>query len=156
RTQTEPPGDRDGTPGERREGADRHAQSVAARGDDAADADRDPLRLTVLRGAPGDQTPVAGIPAEARNAADADEAGQPDGRLESGLRPKEIADDGRGDGRGHDRPGAGQMGGRSRAGGDTAEPWADWNGGLAGHLRVDDGLSAWVAGTRIEVGRAPW
>src|SRR5690606_8354598 len=43
RTQTEPPGDRDGTPGERREGADRHAQSVAARGDDAADADRDPL-----------------------------------------------------------------------------------------------------------------
>ncbi len=36
--------------------------------------------------------------------------------------------------------------------GASPEPWADWNGGLAGHLRVDDGISAWVAGTRIAVG----
>lgn len=81
-----------------------------------------------------------------------DEAGQPDGQLESGLRPQEIADDGRGDGRGDDRPGAGQMGGSAGACGDVAEPWADWNGGLAHHLWVDDGLSAWVAGTRIALG----
>ncbi|CAM4065507.1 hypothetical protein NOLU111490_05690 [Novosphingobium lubricantis] len=44
------------------------------------------------------------------------------------------------------------MGGRPRAGGDAAEPWADWNGGLAHHLRLDDGLSAWVAGTRVAIG----
>lgn len=40
----------------------------------------------------------------------------------------------------------------ARAGGDVAEPWADWNGGLARHLRLDDGLSAWVVGTRIALG----
>ncbi|MFC3061580.1 DNA cytosine methyltransferase [Paenirhodobacter populi] len=87
-----------------------------------------------------------------RNSADADEARQPDGRLESGLRPAEIADDGRGDGRCDDGPGAGQMGGRAGAGDDVAEPWADWNGGLAHHLWLDDGISAWVAGTRIALG----
>lgn len=119
RAQVERAGNRDGTPGERREGADRHAQPAA---------------------------PCGGNPAHP------DEAGQPDGRLESGLRPEEIADDGRGDGRGDDRPGSGQMGGRPRAGGDAAEPWADWNGGLAHHLRLDDGLSAWVADTRIAIG----
>ncbi|PKP99709.1 MAG: DNA methyltransferase [Alphaproteobacteria bacterium HGW-Alphaproteobacteria-13] len=147
RAKIEPAGDRDGTPGERRESADRHAEPAASCSDDAADADRDTLRLTVLRGAPG-----AGIPVKARDTADPDEAGQPDGRLESGLRPQEIADDGRGDGRRDDGSGAGQMGGSPRAGGDAAEPWADWNGGLAGHLRVDDGISAWVAGTRIALG----
>jgi len=31
-------------------------------------------------------------------------------------------------------------------------PWSNWNGGIAGHLRVDDGLSAWLAGTRVPVG----
>jgi DNA (cytosine-5)-methyltransferase 1 len=36
--------------------------------------------------------------------------------------------------------------------GNAPEPWSDWNGGLARHLRVDDGLSTWVAGTRIAVG----
>jgi len=44
------------------------------------------------------------------------------------------------------------MGGSAGAGEDAAEPWADWNGGLAHHLRLDDGLSAWVAGTRIALG----
>ncbi|QFQ86640.1 DNA cytosine methyltransferase [Paracoccus kondratievae] len=119
RPQVERAGDRDGTPGEWREGADRHAEPVA---------------------------PCGGNPA------DADEARQPHGRLESGLRPQEIPDDGRGDGWRDDGSRAGQMGGRAGAGGDVAEPWADWNGGLAHHLRLDDGLSAWVADMRIALG----
>lgn len=86
------------------------------------------------------------------NPADADEARQPHGRLESGLRPQEIPDDGRGDGRRDDGSRPGQMGGSAGAGGDAAQPWADWNGGLARHLRLDDGLSAWVADTRIALG----
>lgn len=44
------------------------------------------------------------------------------------------------------------MGRSESPGGDAAEPWADWNGGLAHHLRLDDGLSAWVADTRIALG----
>ncbi|MFA7604926.1 MAG: DNA cytosine methyltransferase [Novosphingobium sp.] len=119
RPETEPAGDRDRTPGEWREGADRHAEPAP---------------------------PCGGAPA------DPDEAGQPDGQLESGLRPEEIADDGRGDGWRDDGSRTRQMGGRPRAGGDAAEPWADWNGGLARHLRLDDGISAWVAGTRVAVG----
>ncbi|MFN8683131.1 DNA cytosine methyltransferase [Paracoccus sp. P2] len=90
--------------------------------------------------------------AGARDPADADEAGQPHGRLEPGLRPPEVADHGCGDGRGHDRPGAGQMGRGAGTGGDLAEPWPDWNGGIAHHLRMDDGLSAWLARTRIALG----
>lgn len=86
------------------------------------------------------------------NLADANEARQQDGCLEPGLRPPEIPDDGCGDGRSHDGSCAGQMGGSTGAGGDAAEPWADWNGGLAHHLRLDDGLSAWVADTRIALG----
>ncbi len=86
------------------------------------------------------------------NSANADEARQPHGRLESGLRPAEIADDGRGDGRCDDGSRPGQMGGSAGVGDDAAQPWADWNGGLASHLRLDDGLSAWVADTRIALG----
>lgn len=86
------------------------------------------------------------------NPADTNEARQPYGRLEPGLRAAEIADDGRGDGWRDDQSRAGQMGGSAGAGGDAAEPWADWNGGLAHHLRLDDGLSAWVADTRIALG----
>ncbi len=130
RPQVEPPGDRDWQALERREGADRHAEPVAPRGG---------------------------------NPSHADEAGQPYGRLEPGLRPAEIPDDGRGDERRHavadaDEHGEpysaehAEMGRRASLGGDAAEPWADWNGGLAHHLRLDDGLSAWVAGTRIAVG----
>jgi DNA (cytosine-5)-methyltransferase 1 len=93
-------------------------------------------------------------PAAARggNPADADETRQPDGWLESGLRPAEIADDGRGDGWRDDGSRTGQMGWSAGAGGNAAEPWADWNGGLAHHLRLDDGISAWVADTRIALG----
>ncbi|MGV2980631.1 DNA cytosine methyltransferase [Camelimonas sp. ID_303_24] len=131
RAQVERAGDRDGTPGERSEGADRHAEPVA---------------------------PCGGNPA------DSDEARQPHGRLESGLRAAEVADDGRGDKQGNDGLDADsngeptgpvihpEMGGSAGVGGDVAEPWADWNGGLAHHLRLDDGLSAWVADTRIALG----
>ncbi|WEJ77551.1 DNA cytosine methyltransferase [Paracoccus versutus] len=86
------------------------------------------------------------------NPADAHQAGQPHGWLEPGLRPPEIADHGRGDGRGDDRPGAGQMGRSAGFGGDLAEPWPDWNGGIAHHLRMDDGVSAWLARRRIALG----
>ena len=153
RAQVEREGDRDGQAGERREGADRHAEPAPARGHDAADARGVRLREQRQRigaahtfDAPHDPRDDYG------NAADADETRQPDGRLESGLRPQEIPDDGRGDGRRDDGSRAGQMGGSAGAGGDVAEPWADWNGGLAHHLRMDDGLSAWVADTRIALG----
>lgn len=45
-----------------------------------------------------------------------------------------------------------EMGGSESPCADIAEPWADWNGGLAHHLRVDDGISCWVAQSRIAVG----
>lgn len=35
---------------------------------------------------------------------------------------------------------------------DVAGPWSDWNGSIAGHLQLDDGLSAWLADTRVAVG----
>ncbi|ACI50763.1 C-5 cytosine-specific DNA methylase [Gluconacetobacter diazotrophicus PA1 5] len=95
-------------------------------------------------------------PAAARstgNATDTHEAGQPDGRLERCLRPEEVAHDGRGDGWSDDGQGTpGPLGGCTGAGGPAAEPWADWNGGPAAHLRLDDGLSAWLARTRVALG----
>lgn len=45
-----------------------------------------------------------------------------------------------------------KMGGREDLGSPPAEPWSKWNGGLTSHLRVDDGLSPWLARTRIAVG----
>ncbi|QLH16120.1 DNA cytosine methyltransferase [Paracoccus pantotrophus] len=123
RPQAERAGDRDRQASERREGADRHAEPAASCGG---------------------------------NPPHPDEARQPHGPLEPGLRPPEIAVDGRGDGQSdgwrNDGPGDGQMGRSAGAGGDAAEPWADWNGGLADHLRLDDGLSAWLARTRIALG----
>lgn len=101
---------------------------------------------------------------QAGPAADADQARQPHGWLEPGLRTAALADDGRGDepgndGRNTDRDGepacaviSRQMGRRAGAGGNAAEPWADWNGGFAHHLLLDDGLSAWVADTRLALG----
>jgi DNA (cytosine-5)-methyltransferase 1 len=127
----EPTGNRGGTPGNRGKGADRHAEPSPARRGDAADAN---------------------------------EARRQDGRMERGLRTAEIADDGRGDERRDDGLHADsdgeptgaivdpEMGGSAGAGGNAAEPWADWNGGLAHHLLLDDGLSAWVADTRIALG----
>lgn len=86
------------------------------------------------------------------NPSDPHEAGQAAGFLESSLRSTQEPDDGCGDGRGHDGQGFGQMGGGESASPTSPEPWSDWNGGLAHHLRVDDGLSGWVAQSRIAVG----
>lgn len=109
--------------------------------------------------------PVEGLSEQARGHAgspDADQAGQADGCLESSLRQAEIARPGRSDvpsdgshaNEGREPDGAinDEVGGGSSAGGDASGPWAEWNGGLAHHLRVDDGLSAWVAGARVAVG----
>jgi DNA (cytosine-5)-methyltransferase 1 len=41
-----------------------------------------------------------------------------------------------------------EMGGSAGAGAISQEPWADWNGGLAASLLLDDGLSAGVADSR--------
>ncbi|MBS1097843.1 DNA cytosine methyltransferase [Gluconobacter sphaericus] len=83
----------------------------------------------------------------------AHETGQPDGRVERCLRPPQIPDDGRGDGWSDDGQGApGSLGGSAGAGDAATEPWADWNGGPATHLRLDDGLSAWLARTRVALG----
>ncbi|OYX52715.1 MAG: DNA methyltransferase [Sphingomonas sp. 32-66-10] len=153
RAKAERTGDRDGAPGERRESADRHAEPAPSRGDDAADPGGVRLRQQQERIGAADAFDAAHDSRDHDgNPPHPDEAGQPDGRLESGLRSPEIADDGRGSGWGDDGSGAGQMGGSAGAGGDVAEPWADWNGGLAHHLWLDDGLSAWVAGTRIALG----
>jgi DNA (cytosine-5)-methyltransferase 1 len=45
-----------------------------------------------------------------------------------------------------------QVGGSESPSSYPPEPWADWNSGLAGHLRVDDGISSWLAGTRVALG----
>lgn len=100
---------------------------------------------------------------ETGNPAHPNEAGQTAGLLESSLRSPAQPVDGRSDVRGDDVPDAdgvreldgtidGEVGWGESAGGLIAEPWADWNGGLAHHLRVDDGLSAWVAESRIAIG----
>jgi DNA (cytosine-5)-methyltransferase 1 len=105
----------------------------------------------------------APVAPSAGDIADTDQAGQADGCVVTGLRQTEVADDGRGDERCDDVADANrdgeldgaidaEMGGRSSFGGDAPEPWADWNGGLAGHLRMDDGVSARVASTRVAVG----
>ena len=88
-----------------------------------------------------------------RNTPDPDQAGQADGCMVASLRQAEIADYGRGGGRGHDEPRAGQMAVRApdRRCAETGEPL--WSlADLAGRLRLDDGLPARVAGTRVAVG----
>ncbi|WP_406869900.1 MULTISPECIES: DNA cytosine methyltransferase [Rhizobium] len=45
-----------------------------------------------------------------------------------------------------------EVGGSEANSRDASEPWSGWNGGLAGHLQLDDGISPWLAGTRIAVG----
>lgn len=130
-------------------GQDADARKAERRAQVERAGDRDGQAVERCEGADRHAEPAA---PRGGNPADTDEARQPHGRLESGLRPQEIPDDGRGDGRRDDGSRAGQMGGSAGAGGDAAEPWADWNGGIAHHLRLDDGISAWVAGTRIALG----
>lgn len=89
----------------------------------------------------------------ARNTPHPDQAGQADGCMVSGLRQAEITHDGRGGGRGHDEPCAGQMAVRApdRGGLATGEPL--WSlADLAGRLRLDARIPARVAGTRVAVG----
>jgi DNA (cytosine-5)-methyltransferase 1 len=114
---------------ERREGTDRHSESASTRG---SAADTDQTRQTDGRLEPGpraEETPVDGRGHKRRDeVADTDRDGKPDGAVDA------------------------EMGGSESIGGDAAEPWPDWNGGLAHHLRLDDGLSAWVARTRVAIG----
>lgn len=89
----------------------------------------------------------------ADQAGQAGQAGQADGCMVAGLRQAEITDDGRGSRRSYDRSIAGQMGVCSSDRGHLAGQQADWSlDDLANHLRLDDGLSAWMAGTRVALG----
>lgn len=90
---------------------------------------------------------------EPRNTPNPDQAGQADGRMEPGLRQEEIADDGSGDGRSLDGQGVGQMAVRPADSGDTDGAWPLWSlDDLAARVRLDDGLPARLAGTRVAVG----
>lgn len=85
--------------------------------------------------------------------ADADQAGQADGSLVAGVRQAEIAHDGCSSGRGDDRSLAGQVGLRSPDRGAALQHRANWSlDDLARHIRLDDGLPAWLAEQRIAVG----
>lgn len=85
--------------------------------------------------------------------ADADQAGQADGSLVASLRQAEIANDGCGFGRSDDRSLAGQVGLRPSDRSAAFQHRADWSlDDLARHIRMDDGLPAWLAEQRIAVG----
>lgn len=115
--------------GARRRGADGLCTSSAAR---RASADAGGAGHEIRQGQRGNLESSAGSSAERDAGARA--CSHPDGQSEP-------------DSAEHD-----EMGRRSSLGADAAGPWAEWNGGLAHHLRVDDGLSAWVAQSRIAVG----
>lgn len=95
----------------------------------------------------GDLLPRSG------DATDADQTRQANGCMVAGIRQAKISDDGRGLGWSHDGQISEQMAVRP---GDRFDPstWrSDWSlYDLAGHLRLDDGLSPWLAGTRIAIG----
>lgn len=96
---------------------------------------------------------AASVAGGAGGAAHPDQAGQADGSLVAGLRQAEIADDGCGPGRGDDRSLARQMGLRPTNRVAAFEHRADWSlDDLARHIRLDDGLPAWLAEQRIAVG----
>lgn len=90
---------------------------------------------------------------DARDTPDPDQAGQADGCMVPGIRQAEIANDGRCARRRDDGPGTGQVGLCSPDRGNADRSGPDWSlGHLADHLRLDDGLSARLAGTRVAVG----
>ncbi len=92
-------------------------------------------------------------PRSAGNTPDPDQAGQADGCMVASVRQAEITDDGRCAGRSADGQGTGQMGLCAPDRGDADRSGSDWSlGHLADHLRLDDGLSARLAGTRVDVG----
>lgn len=90
---------------------------------------------------------------EPGNTPDPDQAGQADGCMVPGIRQAEIADDGCSAGRRADGQGTGQVGLCAPDRGHADRSGPDWSlGHLADHLRLDDGLSARLAGTRVDVG----
>lgn len=90
---------------------------------------------------------------QTRDLADTDQAGQADGCMVASLRQAEVSDDGRGAGRGDEGPRVGQVAIRPADCGVAAEWRAGWSlDDLADHIQLDDGLSSWVAGTRVAVG----
>ena len=92
----------------------------------------------------------AGSPADADQAG---QAGQADGSLVASLRQAEIANDGCGAGRSDDRSLTGQVGLRPSDRLAALQHRADWSlDDLARHIRMDDGLPAWLAEQRIAVG----
>ena len=110
----------------------------------------------------GCSEPASGISVEAcRHADDADALGQrSEGIIGSAWRGREDQEpehsvdalaNANGEGEPYDTVNA-EMGRGDGVGIDAPEPWADWNGSIAHHLRVDDRLSAWVAQSRIAVG----
>ncbi|OWR16568.1 DNA cytosine methyltransferase [Brevundimonas diminuta] len=95
-------------------------------------------------------TSVAG---SAGSPAHTDQAGQADGPLVASLRQTEVADDGRGAGRRADGQGVRQVGLRPADRLAAFQHRADWSlDDLARHIRLDDGLPAWLAEQRIAVG----
>ena len=89
----------------------------------------------------------------AGNSAHADQARQAHGCVEPSIRQAEIADDGRGTGRSDDGPRTGQVGLCPPDSGDALGGGPSWSlADLADHLRLDDGLSSQLAGTRIDIG----
>lgn len=130
---------------------------------DPANPNRDQIRLAELPGRPIEEAPLAGHAAAAGHFADSDETRQPHGQMEPCLRAQELPQHGCAPGRGDALPythqdgehaGAehAEMGECQSIGCDAGEPWPEWSGGFASHLRLDDGLSAWLAGARVVVG----
>ena len=156
---------RDGQACERGEGPSGHAEHAQARIQHAGHADsecsaagigpspdegRDALGTGRLRQDADDQR---GDPLSREGFADADQEGQADGPLEPSLRQAQEPDDGRGSGRSDDGQSTGEVGLCEADRGDAFGRRADWSlDDLADHLQLDDGLSAWLAGTRIAVG----
>jgi len=88
-----------------------------------------------------------------RTPPDPDQARQADGCLVASIRQAEIANDGRCSGRGDDGSRVGQVGLCEADRLAALQHRADWSlDDLAGHIRLDDGLPAWVAKQRIAVG----
>ncbi|MGV6875901.1 DNA cytosine methyltransferase [Pseudochelatococcus sp. B33] len=85
--------------------------------------------------------------------ADAHQEGRPNGSLVASIRQAEVPYDGRGSGWSNDGASARQMGLRTPDRGGAGECWPQWSiENLAHQLRLDDGLPAWVADTRIATG----
>lgn len=143
---------RDGEACERGEGPSGHAEHAQARVHDAPHPDSDGEHAPPVDGEVAELRRV-GIDSQPAGSADANQAGQADGSLVPSLRQAQEPDDGRGTGRRDDGESTGEVGLREADRGDAVGRRADWSlDDLADHLQLDDGLSAWLAGTRIAVG----